>query len=118
MTLSSNKVRTFGMEGKKEGQFFDPAGLVTDDMGNLIVNDAGNDRLQVSVLMQENVTNSFIHLSKGAFTNDVSTLWGEGVVHEMLTILNKIVTSFVKAPLCITLNHYRYIIHPLNSLEF
>jgi len=47
MTLSSNKVRTFGMEGKKEGQFFDPAGLVTDDMGNLIVNDAGNDRLQV-----------------------------------------------------------------------
>ena len=63
MTLSSNKVRTFGMEGKKEGQFFDPAGLVTDDMGNLIVNDAGNDRLQVSVLMQENVTNSFFHLS-------------------------------------------------------
>ena len=51
------------MEGKKEGQFFDPAGLVTDDMGNLIVNDAGNDRLQVSVLMQENVTNSFFHLS-------------------------------------------------------
>ena len=82
MTLSSNKVRTFGMEGKKEGQFFDPAGLVTDDMGNLIVNDAGNDRLQVSVLMQENVTNSFFHLSN------------------------------------ITLNDYRYIIHPLNSLEF
>ena len=70
------------MEGKKEGQFFDPAGLVTDDMGNLIVNDAGNDRLQVSVLMQENVTNSFFHLSN------------------------------------ITLNDYRYIIHPLNSLEF
>jgi len=47
MTLSSNKVRTFGKQGKKEGQFNDPAGLVTDDMGNLIVNDAGNDRLQV-----------------------------------------------------------------------
>jgi len=47
MTLSSNKVRTFGTQGKKEGQFNDPAGLVTDDMGNLIVNDAGNDRLQV-----------------------------------------------------------------------
>lgn len=47
MSLKDMKVKTFGSQGKGDGQFIDPAGLVTDPYGNFIVADAGNHRLQV-----------------------------------------------------------------------
>ena len=43
----STSVRKFGKSGKSDGQFKDPAGLVTDSFGNLILADAGNHRLQM-----------------------------------------------------------------------
>lgn len=43
----STSVRKFGKVGKSDGQFKDPAGLVTDSFGNLILADAGNHRLQM-----------------------------------------------------------------------
>ena len=47
-TLNDNtSVRKFGTFGKSDGQFRDPAGLVSDSFGNVILADAGNHRLQV-----------------------------------------------------------------------
>ena len=59
MNLEDMKTRTFGKMGKREGQFVDPAGLVTDSFGNFIVADAGNNRLQASQLKS-----IFMYLSK------------------------------------------------------
>jgi len=48
LSLRDNtSVRKFGTKGKADGQFKDPAGLVTDSFGNLILADAGNHRLQM-----------------------------------------------------------------------
>jgi len=48
LSLKDNtSVRKFGTKGKADGQFKDPAGLVTDSFGNLILADAGNHRLQM-----------------------------------------------------------------------
>ena len=45
--METRKVKMFGVSGKGNGQFRDPAGLDTDFDGNIIINDAGNHRLQV-----------------------------------------------------------------------
>ena len=45
----NSSVRVFGTPGKADGQFADPAGLVSDSFGNFIVADAGNNRLQVII---------------------------------------------------------------------
>jgi len=47
MTLGRETVRKFGKPGKAIGEFKDPAGIVVDSFGNMIIADAGNDRLQV-----------------------------------------------------------------------
>jgi len=47
MTLGRQSVRKFGKAGKAIGEFRDPAGLVVDSYGNMIIADAGNNRLQV-----------------------------------------------------------------------
>ena len=40
-------METFGETGKENGKFKDLAGIQTDDFGNLIINDAGNHRIQI-----------------------------------------------------------------------
>lgn len=47
LTLGETAVRKFGKKGKGPGEFSEPAGLVTDSYGNMIIADAGNHRLQV-----------------------------------------------------------------------
>jgi len=47
LTLGRTQVKTFGAAGKNIGEFKDPAGIVVDTMGNMIIADAGNNRLQV-----------------------------------------------------------------------
>ena len=40
-------VKVFGGSGTGPGQFWDPAGLAVDDLGNFIVADSRNHRLQL-----------------------------------------------------------------------
>ena len=47
LSLKETIVRSFGETGKKNGQFWDPAGLVSDQFGNTIIADSRNHRLQV-----------------------------------------------------------------------
>ena len=47
LSLKETVVRSFGSTGKKNGQFSDPAGLVSDQFGNTIIADSRNHRLQV-----------------------------------------------------------------------
>ena len=46
-----------------QGQFRDPAGLVSDSIGNVILADAGNHRLQVFDKSRKFVGN--VHIYKG-----------------------------------------------------
>ena len=59
----STSVRKFGTSGKSDGQFRDPAGLVSDSFGNVILADAGNHRLQVFDKSRKFVGN--VHIYKG-----------------------------------------------------
>jgi len=43
----TDDVKLFGSSGSQVGQFSDPAGLVCDDLGNMIVVDSKNHRLQL-----------------------------------------------------------------------
>lgn len=47
LTLGKQLVRKFGLPGRQLGEFRDPAGIAVDSVGNMIVADAGNNRLQV-----------------------------------------------------------------------
>ena len=47
LKLERCAVKIFGGPGTENGQFRNPVGLETDYEGNIIINDAGNDRLQV-----------------------------------------------------------------------
>ena len=49
LKLKTIQVKKFGATGYGNGRFIDPAGLDTDSEGNIIINDAGNDRLQVRI---------------------------------------------------------------------
>ena len=53
----------FGTTGKSDGQFMDPAGLVSVSIGNVILADAGNHSLQVFDKSQKFVGN--VHIYKG-----------------------------------------------------
>jgi len=64
LSLKDNtSVRKFGTSGKSDGQFRDPAGLVSDSIGNVILADAGNHRLQVFDTSRKFVCN--VHIYKG-----------------------------------------------------
>ena len=45
--MDGNESEMFGSRGNKEGEFRDPAGLVVDDMGTMMVVDSRNHRLQL-----------------------------------------------------------------------
>jgi tripartite motif-containing protein 2/3/tripartite motif-containing protein 71 len=45
-TLNGNKLRSFGTRGSGRGQFVSPKGVATDDLGNILVADCDNDRIQ------------------------------------------------------------------------
>jgi len=47
MTLGSGTVRSFGQTGQNFGQFKDVAGIAADSVGNILVVDACNNRIQV-----------------------------------------------------------------------
>lgn len=47
LTLGKQLVRKFGKLGRNLGEFRDPAGIAVDSFGNMIIADAGNNRLQV-----------------------------------------------------------------------
>ena len=47
LNAKDNTAEVFGRTGVKNGEFRDPAGLVVDQLGNIIVADSRNHRLQV-----------------------------------------------------------------------
>ena len=47
LDLERQQVKMFGAAGQNIGEFKDPAGMVVDSMGDMIIADAGNNRLQV-----------------------------------------------------------------------
>ena len=47
LNSKDNTAEVFGRTGVKNGEFRDPAGLVVDQLGNMIVADSRNHRLQV-----------------------------------------------------------------------
>ena len=49
LKLKTSQAKRFGATGSGNGRFIDPAGLDTDADGNIIINDAGNNRLQVRI---------------------------------------------------------------------
>jgi hypothetical protein len=51
--MSKTVVWTFGSTGKGNGQFSDPAGLAIDSVGNTIIADSRNHRLQVIIYAWE-----------------------------------------------------------------
>ncbi len=47
MNLDTTAVRRFGGTGNQPGQFVDAAGIAVDRVGNMLVADAGNNRIQL-----------------------------------------------------------------------
>ncbi len=45
--MKNAKIKRFGATGSFNGQFKDPAGICTDSVGNMIVADSRNHRLQM-----------------------------------------------------------------------
>ena len=45
--LEGEGVKVFGGSGTGPGKFWDPAGLAVDDLGNMLVADSRNHRLQL-----------------------------------------------------------------------
>lgn len=47
LSMGKTRAKCFGQSGKLPGQWLDPAGLAVDSVGNMIVADACNNRLQI-----------------------------------------------------------------------
>lgn len=47
LNVKSMNTRAFGNSGKNSGEFLDPAGICVDSVGNIIVADSRNHRLEV-----------------------------------------------------------------------
>ena len=46
-SVNGSKLRSFGSQGSREGQFKSPRGLALDDLGNIVVVDHDNHRIQM-----------------------------------------------------------------------
>jgi DNA-binding beta-propeller fold protein YncE len=94
LSLKETIVRSFGETGKKNGQFWDPAGLVSDQFGNTIIADSRNHRLQVfdrsrkfvgQVKFREQLKRpSGIYLDQEEAALYILNLWGNSMVKYIL----------------------------------
>jgi len=91
LNTDGNHAEMFGSSGTGSGQFQDPAGLVLDDNGNIIVADSRNHRLQIF-----NSQNEFVGIVKV----DVPLRRPSGIYldkkHAELSVLNYWGNSMVK----------------------